>query len=86
MEKLYLFNVYTFANLYVGPHMVYHGYPIYIKYLYIFFYYNTRITPQLEGIFNEGLRKVLNNQLSLFLWVTSHQFFFFIGFQNRFTY
>ena len=34
MKKLYLFNVYTFANLYVlltsGPHLVYHGDSLYI--------------------------------------------------------
>ena len=30
------------------------------------------------------MRKVLNNQLPLLLSPTSHQFFFFIGLQNRF--
>ena len=36
------------------------------------------------GIFNEGLSKVLYNQLPLYLSATSHHFFFFIGSQNRF--
>ena len=38
----------------------------------------------MEGIFNEGLRKVFNNQLPLYLSATSQQFFIFIGSQNRF--
>ena len=37
MEKLYLFNVYTFCRsqyfINVGPHMVYYGDPIYISYI-----------------------------------------------------
>ena len=37
----------------------------------------------MEGIFNEGFRNVLNIQLPLLLSVTSHQFFFFMGSQNR---
>ena len=41
-------------------------------------------SQKIEGIFNEGLRKVLNNQLKLYLSPTSQKFFFFIGSQNRF--
>ena len=39
---------------------------------------------QIEGIFNEGFRKVLNNQLLPIRWATSHRFLFFIGSRSRF--
>ena len=48
---------------------------------FLLFYPNSQ---KIEGIFNKGLRKVRNNQLPRFLSPTSHQFFFFIGSQNRF--
>ena len=41
-------------------------------------------SQKIEGIFNEGLRKVLNNQLPLASRRPHMQFFFFIGSQNRF--
>ena len=48
-----------------------------------FLLYNLN-SQKIEGIFNEGLRKVLNNQHPLNRSATSHQFFFFIRSQNRF--
>ena len=54
-------------------------------YSHIIFCYITQIHSKLkECIFNECLRKVLNNQFPLILLVTSHQFFFFIGSHNQF--
>ena len=53
-------------------------------YSHIMFYYNTLKFRAHRTLLYEGLGKVLNKKLPLFFPVTSHQFLFFIGSQNRF--